>query len=274
VRRGKELVVWGVYDAGNYDYIQEFTFRDDGTIALRSGATGYLNPERPEDAHTHDSLWRIDLDVNGAGGDSAFVSRHVEPLLNDPSGLDSSDELAPFNGGVEGAEDWKPEEFNTLVIQDSAKNASGRAMSYELEPERTGTIRHFGGSEQWSRHDFWVTRFKTAEDTSWATMNPFTGPDGFLLPYVSDHESVEQGDLVVWYLAGAHHEPISEDLDLNQKPAVTNVHWYGFELKPHDFFDFNPLGGLTGSPTSPTTSSPTGPTGGGRSPRRMPSAEL
>jgi hypothetical protein len=27
-----------------------------------------------------------------------------------------------------------------------------------------------------------------------------------------------------------------------RQPAVTLVHWYGLDLKPHDFFDFNPLG--------------------------------
>ncbi len=247
VRRGKELVLWGVYDAGNYDYVQEFGFRDDGTISLRTGATGYINPERPEVAHQHDSLWRIDLDINGAGGDYAFLRQHIEPLRSDPSGLNSLDNLSPFNGGFEGSEDWRPEEFTALVIQDSALNANGHPFSYELEPLRTGTARHFAtpgwGSEQWTQHDFWVTRYKPAEDTAWAESPVFTGPDGFLLPYVSDKQSVANGDLVVWYLAGAHHEPISEDLDTNQKWAITLMHWYGFELKPHDFFDFNPLGG-------------------------------
>ncbi len=243
VRRGEELVLWGVYDAGNYDYIQEFGFRDDGTILLRTGATGYLNTERPEVGHHHDSLWRIDLDVNGAGGDSAFLTHHIEPMPGDPTGLNSLDHLDPFNGGVEGATDWQPEEFNTLVIQDTALNANGHPLSYGLKPLRTGTPRHFGAGEKWTQHDFWVTRFKPAEDTGWAATPIFTGPDGFLLPYVSDHQSIANGDMVVWYLAAAHHEPISEDLDINQKAAITLVHWYGLELKPHDFFDFNPLGG-------------------------------
>jgi primary-amine oxidase len=243
VRRSRELVLWGIYDAGNYDYIQEFGFHDDGTISLRNGATGYLNPERPEVAHLHDSLWRIDLDINGAGGDSAFLTRHVEPVPGDPSGKNAEDVMTPFNGGVEGAEDWHPEEFNTLVVQDAALNATGRPMGYELEPLRTGTPRHFGATEKWTQHDFWVTRLRTSEDTSWAATPVFTGPDGFLLPYVSDHQSIMNGDVVVWYLAAAHHEPISEDLDNNQKPAVTLVHWYGLDLKPHDFFDLNPLGG-------------------------------
>ena len=115
-------------------------------------------------------------------------------------------------------------------------------MGYELEPLRTGTSRHFGATEKWTQHDFWVTRLRPTEDTSWATALLFTGPDGFLFPFISDQQSVMNGDMVVWYLASAHHDPISEDLDVNQKPAVTLVHWYGLDLKPHDFFDFNPLG--------------------------------
>jgi hypothetical protein len=32
VRRGQEIVLWGAINAANYRYIQEYTFRDDGTI--------------------------------------------------------------------------------------------------------------------------------------------------------------------------------------------------------------------------------------------------
>src|SRR5205823_11183027 len=39
VRRGEEVVLWGAIDAANYRYIQEYTFRDDGTIVGRMGAT-------------------------------------------------------------------------------------------------------------------------------------------------------------------------------------------------------------------------------------------
>jgi len=59
VRRGQELVVWGVLDTGNYDFITEYGFRDDGTLSLRVGATGWNNDRRPTEAHMHDALWRI-----------------------------------------------------------------------------------------------------------------------------------------------------------------------------------------------------------------------
>jgi hypothetical protein len=40
VRRGRELVIWGALEAGNYMYIMSYAFHDDGTIAFRVGATG------------------------------------------------------------------------------------------------------------------------------------------------------------------------------------------------------------------------------------------
>src|SRR5713226_6519539 len=32
VRRGEEVVLWGALGAGNYNYVMEWTFRDDGVV--------------------------------------------------------------------------------------------------------------------------------------------------------------------------------------------------------------------------------------------------
>ena len=40
VRYGQEVVYFSVLVAGNYDYIEEWTFRDDGAILVRAGSTG------------------------------------------------------------------------------------------------------------------------------------------------------------------------------------------------------------------------------------------
>ena len=47
VRRGRELVIWGGLEAGNYMYIMSYAFHDDGTIAFRVGATGQNLPGQP-----------------------------------------------------------------------------------------------------------------------------------------------------------------------------------------------------------------------------------
>ncbi len=40
-RRGEELVLWANFQAGNYTYLIEFCFHDDGTIAFKHAPTGY-----------------------------------------------------------------------------------------------------------------------------------------------------------------------------------------------------------------------------------------
>ena len=47
-RRGKELVLWGVQDAANYDFIIEYRLRDDGSIGKKvpwRSSNGSLSPD-------------------------------------------------------------------------------------------------------------------------------------------------------------------------------------------------------------------------------------
>jgi primary-amine oxidase len=246
VRRGKELLLWGVFDAGNYDYILEYGFRDDGTISFRTGATGYNSPAQPDVAHGHDVLWRLDMDLNGPSGDTPRFGRHIEPYSSSTDAIDLED---PFAFGYEGSEIWVDKEFNTLLVEDTATNADLNPMGYELQPERTGSGRHYatglGCTENWSQADFWVTRWHAAEDNAWAV--PWSCPDPYIASatdYTANHEKTINRDNVLWYYASAHHDPIDEDRDPGLMWGVTRMHWFGFTLEPHNYFDYNPLTGL------------------------------
>ena len=76
VRRGEEVVVWGGIGAGNYNYIIEWTFRDDGVVLGRVGATATNYPPKPLETHMHGIFWRLDIDLNGLTGDSVGVFNH------------------------------------------------------------------------------------------------------------------------------------------------------------------------------------------------------
>ena len=168
----------------------------------------------------------------------------AEALLEQVVGLQAVDLEVPFNSGFEGFEDWDPKEFNTILVEGAYTNAWGNLMGYELEPLRTGTARHFaqasGGQELWSQHDFWVTRADRPETVAWSS--PWKNPDDYLVPFING-KSVSDGPVALWYLTSAHHGPTDEDRDLNGNFAVTLTHWFGFSLRPHNFFDHNPLGG-------------------------------
>lgn len=233
-RRGEEFVVWGMSDAGNYDNIIQFGFRDDGTISFRVGHTGYNEPLYPLVAHMHTSLWRVDIDLNGWAADSAYLTQHREPASGHP--LQATDVAIPFNLGREGWAQWYQQVFNGLLIEDSSTNASGKHIGYEFQPLVTGTARHFGTPEFWTTKDFFVS----VQDPN-SIWQDLVTPDKYLIPEVSDQQPVLNNDLVVWVVSAAHHDPTDEDKSANGQ-GVTLMHWSGFDAIPHNLFDANPLG--------------------------------
>lgn len=241
-RRGQDMVVWGTWDTGNYDYSIEYTFRDDGQISFRAGATGFDNPGFPERAHMHDVLWRVDIDLNGDKLDTASLASHNENVAQ----FSATDTDVAFNNGIEGAATLDPLTFGALVIEDALKNSRGNPIGYELVPFRRGISRH---NEAWCRDDVWVTRYHGNESAVPASWSP---PDEYLLgssskPWgIYNQESIGARDIVVWHSSPLHHEPHDEDQDANDTSnkfqSLTLIHWTGFDLVPHNLFDANPLG--------------------------------
>lgn len=219
VRRGTEARYWGVLDAANYNYIMEWTFRDDGTIAARAGSTGpKLGGPNDTTGHAHTFSWRLDIDLNGSAGDSAFLTKHVESGIPS-SAIDSASLIA-----TEGSRVWRATQFNTLEITDNVlQNGNGRRTSYELVPLRTGTGRH---SEPFTQKDFWVSHFNAAELLA-----------NSLPAYVANVESTNQQDNVIWYTGTAHHESQMRDEDRQTVPVL----WVGFQLVPHNLFEGTPF---------------------------------
>jgi Cu2+-containing amine oxidase len=262
VRRGQELALWGVYDAQNYDFIIDYRLRDDGSIGFRLGATGfnnpYVEPLSTTDAHMHSTLWRVDMDLNGADGDSAKVLSHHEGPTPPLAAIDVEE---PFNGGREGTMVWDPTQFLTVAIEDASKNVHGNPIGYEMHVSPEGLSRHYGEEaglsrrERFTKMDFAVTHYKQAErdaffDTPhvhWLDPDEYLLGTGFTSFGVLDAEPITNTDLVLWYRTSAHHDPHDEDHAPgdpdNLMTGITMVHWAGFDLEPRNLFDFNPLGG-------------------------------
>jgi primary-amine oxidase len=80
----------------------------------------------------------------------------------------------------------------------------------------------------------WVTP-QRADERYAAGMYPTLSKPGEGLPkWTSANRPIDNRDIVVWYTFGMHHVVRSEDW------PVMPVAWYGFELRPFDFFDRNP----------------------------------
>jgi Cu2+-containing amine oxidase len=221
-RRGQEVVLWGTVDSYNYNNVLWWSFRDDGVVEGRYGATALNLPGAEHIAHMHTPVWRLDIDLDGFGGDSVHVASHVE---SGATATDSST-LVSSETGIE----WKADEFTTLHVHDSSlKNAKGQSSMFHLMPLRWGRPRH---QEAFAQHDFWVTRYRGTE--LWAKDLP---------SYIANAEAVADSDVVVWYMGAVHHLPRAEDGESLKGTFVGAAHlmWTGWVLKPHNLFDRTPL---------------------------------
>src|SRR5260370_41748208 len=110
MRRGESLVLWGVLSAGNYRYIIEYTFRDDGLIRFRCGSTGHNGGGDEWQPPMHNAWWRIDFNLGGPDHNSVELIEHIEPH---PQGNKSKALTlrTPFNRGNESFPHLQPGRF-------------------------------------------------------------------------------------------------------------------------------------------------------------------
>lgn len=220
-RLGEEVVLWGAIAAANYNYIVQWTFRDDGMVIGRVAATGANYPSHPTVAHLHSPTWRLDVDLDGWPSDMVHLGVHVET----PPALTASD-AAPAVLTEQGLE-WNAEQFSALHVGDAnLKNAKGHTSMFHLLPLRYGAQRH---AELYSRLDLWVTRWHPDEVYA-----------ADLATFVADGESVDKTDVVLWYTGPVHHLVRDEDRT-EENGWMAHAMWAEFQLKPHDFFDHTPL---------------------------------
>jgi Cu2+-containing amine oxidase len=229
VRRGQEVVLWGAINAANYRYIQEYTFRDDGTIIGRMGATGQNLPGDELEPHAHNAIWRIDVDLGGAANNNVTLIRHIENTA-DPVGSATDTETANIKArGLT----WGVRTHDTLAVSNSGlRNARNDLSQYQLVPLVTGggLTQH---REPFTQSDFWVTPYRG---------NQFAASQ--LPNYVAGGPNVANTDIVLWYKGSLHHHPRDEDGVYNASHVWVGtalVMWTGFALIPHNVLDCSPL---------------------------------
>lgn len=248
-RRAQEVVIWGVYDGQNYDNIIEYTFREDGSIGFRYGATGYDLPSKPNAAHVHNGLWRVSTQLFGRTDNEVLGFEHVSSA----DGTSATDyENAVTN---ETPLIWEPLKFSSVIVQSATQtNDYGHLMGYEFLPQdRTGTGRFSQRPQDkqlWTLNDYYLTNDHPGEDGSGQGNNNWRytwySPDDYLLTYLNNEVLGGSGTgIVVWYISSTHHDPTDLDNQMGQPghTGVTLIHWDGMEMEPHNLFDYNPLGG-------------------------------
>lgn len=225
VRRGEELVLWGVLNAANYNYVIEWTFRDDGVVMGRVGATAVNLPGVPKETHMHDPMWRLDVDLNGSCCDTVMRVIHGPENAVTGAVTDSMPAVTAEGGFV-----WDPVAYTGLHVVDAAlKNSKNHVTGYHLMPLREGTSRH---KESFTSADLWVSAYNGSE--MFADLLP---------TYVAPPQNVQNADVVLWYTGGLHHIYRDEDGDYagNLWKGTALLMWTGFTMKPMNLFDATPF---------------------------------
>jgi primary-amine oxidase len=258
VRRSRRLVVSTIATVGNYEYGYFWYFQQDGTIQYEVKMSGVASvgalplDERPKHGtllapglygphHQHFFCVRLDMMVDGLNN-SVYEcdSEALPPGPDNPHGnawvvkstlLGSESEAQRVIDPLKGRY-WK-------IANDTRRNAVGDPVAYKLHPgdnvlpfyqpdahaiQRAGfTTRHL-----------WVTPYDRGQNFP-AGDYPNQHPGGDGLPaYTTADRPLEDTDVVVWYVFGAHHVVRPEDW------PVMPAHHIGFHLKPVGFFDGNP----------------------------------
>ena len=251
-------MISSIATVGNYEYGLYWYLTLDGGIAFEAKLTGVLHtagvaegdagesatlvaPGVSAGYHQHFFCARLDLDVDGERNALFEVDSQPDPagpanphrqsfhVRETPlaSELAAQRLIDPLAGRR-----WR-------VANPARRNRMGRPVAYELVPgENVGLMAdedsEFARRARFMTRHLWATPYRRDERyPAGEYPNQHAGGDG-LPRWTAADRSLEDTDIVLWYVFGSHHVPRLEDWPV--MPVVT----CGFQLRPVGFFDRNP----------------------------------
>ena len=165
----------------------------------------------------------------------------AEPISpGNPYGLRLVTRATPIRSEAESARDfdWAAQR-SWKIVNPNNTNRLGTNVAYKLVPSASIPPLMDPTAPQYLRapvigHTVWVTR--RHEDERWpcGAYPTQSAEDAGISRWVADDESLENTDLVLWYVFGIHHITRVEDWPIMPADIVS------FWLKPFGFFDQNP----------------------------------
>jgi primary-amine oxidase len=258
VRRARRLVLSFHVTVANYEYLVYWRLYQDGNVECEVRATGIMVTSRFADGppppygtlvdertyapfHQHFLVARLDLDVDGEANTVHVTESEALPVgPENPHGLALVQRSRPLRSEHEGRQDY---DWSTQrawkVVNERVTNALGTPVAYKLVPGACLPAMFDPGSPVLRRaevigHTLWVTPF--AEDERWPCGEFVVQSleDRGLPVWTAQDRSIEDTDVVLWYVFGLHHITRPEEW------PVMPVDIVSFWLKPVGFFDRNP----------------------------------
>ncbi len=264
-RARTDLVVRMIMQAGNYDYLFDWVFKQDGGIRVNLAATGidqvmtveaesaatdegdaddrygrFVAPYTVALNHSHFFNFRLDFDVDGTDN-SLAVDRIVTEELPADNPRRSVWRVETETPGRE-AEGMRtstltaPEHWR--VVNPSRIGPQGYPSGYLVEGHGARTMllesdwmrRNAGFTE----HTIWTTPMRPDELFASGPYPTNASADEGLPAWTRGNRAIADTDIVLWYTIGFHHIARPEDW------PILPLELHGFDLKPAAFFDRNP----------------------------------
>jgi primary-amine oxidase len=266
VRRSRRLVVSVHVTVANYEYLIYWRFYQDGTIECEVRATGImvttqfpagrqppygtLVDERTyAPFHQHFIVARLDLDVDGTANTVYASESEALPVSADnPHGLALVVRNTALRSEDDGRQDYDwHSQRSWKIVNDNVANGLGSQVGYKLLP--TGSfpplLDHSSPAFRRAQaigHTLWVTPYHSDERWPCGEFPNLSDEDTGLPVWTARNRSIENTDVVLWYVFGIHHITRPEDW------PVMPVDRVSFWLKPFGFFDRNPALDVPPSP--------------------------
>jgi primary-amine oxidase len=262
-RSRRELVLRFMSTIGNYDYVFDWVFLQNGTIRVWVGASGIeavkavKSRTLVDDKHGHDTRhgtlvdahtvatthqhlynFRLDLDVDSTQNSFVEVVPKAVPVDNSPRKSAMVLDTKTFRTELEARRSYDLMPI-WHVVNPNVKNANGYNSSYVLH--KGWNTNPLLTTDDWPRkragfinYHLWVTPYNSREFYAAGDYpNQSKGGDG-LPRWTQANRPIENTDIVLWYTLGNTHVVRPEEW-----PVLTTEE-VSFELRPFNFFNRAP----------------------------------
>jgi primary-amine oxidase len=281
-RPSRTLVLRASATIGNYDYVLDWRFEQDGTIRVAVGATGIIETKGmktksvlatdhatdgqavhagPDEYghfvaenlvgvnHDHFLSFRLDMDVDGPK--NTFVAHRLKQKQLPAATHRKSIWVAePFTARTErdAMMDIHLDRPAMWMFENpSVRGPLGYPTAYEIMPgANAASLLDPDDTAQrvggFSTHQLWVTPYRADELYAAGVYPTASKGNDGLGAWTKANRAIENTDIVAWYTMGFHHITRAEDW------PVMPVMWHDFVIRPFDFFPQNPVLTLPGTP--------------------------
>jgi primary-amine oxidase len=262
-----ELVVRTASEVGNYDYLIDYRFKQNGEIYIKVGASGLdavkgvasqsltdetagedtkygslIAPNLVAPFHDHYFNFRLDFDIDGPQN-TMMVQEIVagEVPENSPRRSVWTVKNTPVKSEMEGRfrlSSMKPKAFH--IMNTNEEGYLGYKPGYMLHH---GSVAYgpfdFDNDPPMARNRYieysvWNTAYDPEERYAGGELAfGSDGSDG-LAKWVEADRDLMNKDIVTWFTAGFHHVPRMEDW------PVMSTEWKTVHIQPMNFFPHNP----------------------------------